>query len=279
MLTVPNLNPSISFIANDKPTRELVARLVALTDRRAKVSQEAVASMICSILSLRGCSFNVFVANFTTEQKAAFAQIKRYLMPDLVIRSTAKTYQVKPNLQPTMVISDMPSNIGFHCAGQYQRFTASEAIPCADLVGTLSGQRAVKLTLPDLALAFQYQIDGIRYPTHIHRLDPLDSTSAGEHFAKDYIQEVKRVLRRSKYLAVVVDGNDPKQLTLVVTNTHAGQFTSDVEAMTRLWFKQMKFDHLKFYAQGEDRYGAVATFSGSPTLQLLRTQAGLTDAA
>ena len=174
-----------------------------------------------------------------------------------------------------MIISDLPSNIGFHCVGQYQRFTASEAIPCAELVGTISGQRAVKLTIPDLALSFQYQIDGVRYPTHIHRLEPLASTSAGMHFAKDYVTEVKRVLRRSKYLAVVVDDNDPKQMTAVVTNSHAGRFTTDLEAMTRLWFKQMKFDHLKFFAQGVDRYGSVATFSGSPTLQLLRTQAGL----
>ena len=92
--TTPTLNPSIPFIANDKPTSELVDHLLALTDRRVKVPQESVRGMICSILSLRGVdSFKVLIKDWTSEQKEAWGQVHRHLMGDLLVGEGNKAYE------------------------------------------------------------------------------------------------------------------------------------------------------------------------------------------
>ena len=278
MQTVPTLNPSIPFKPADKPTREVVARLVSLTDGRSKAPKGVIESLICGILAHRGLpSFKISKAGMTDHQKAAWNQIHRHLMGDLLVGVTgANTFKVKDTLPDTLVVSDMPATLPFRVAGQYAKFTTPESIHCAEAVGTVNGLPAVKVHMPDVALTLQYVLDNRKLPARINRLDPLDDISAALYFAKDFRAEVQRALLQSKYMAVLIHDGDVEGMTFVATAPHAGKFSKDIESLTKNWLNGFKIDLVTFYSTLEDRKtGQCAVQTGEPTLQLLRGMSGL----
>ena len=171
----------------------------------------------------------------------------------------------------------VPNEFKFRVTGEYVNYTSAKAVPCAEAVALISGNRACTVTLPDVATTFQFLLLEQDLPARLGKLAPLDNIAGGKDFTKEYRQVVHRELTRSGYMGLLVDDGSDTSLTFAVCSQWAKDFPTFLEQITRPWFREFRFDLVKFYAEIEDRFGSVATITGEPTMQLLRQSAGLVD--
>lgn len=279
--TIPHLL-DIPHVPADLTTKEFVNDLVGMCDLRAACTKEDLVGVICAVLSMRGLKeFKIAKKHdrleFSKGQKAAIDQITRHLVGTLINRvSGTNVYRVTPKLnRPTKVRADLPNEFPFRVTSEYATYPSTKAVPCAEAVSLISNNRACTLTMPDVALTFEYLLNEMELPTHIGRLESLPNIDAGRTFTKMYKKEVHAALSRSGYLGFLLDDDNDEALTFVVCSQYAAHFSTYLETVTRHFFRQYKLDLLKFYAEVEDRFGSVAKIEGQPTFQLLRQSAGL----
>lgn len=275
--------PHIPYVPADLVTKGVVDDLVAICDLRSSCTREELSSTICAVLGMRGLSsFKIIRESMTKGQKVAVDQILEHLHGDLIQRlSGNNTYKVttSPKLKPTMVRPNLPNTFPFRVTGQFVTYPSAVGVPCAEAVTLISGNRACKLTMPDVATTFQYLLNNQDLPVRLSKLEPLDRITGGQDFTKQYREVVGTALLKSGYLGLLVPDDSDTALTFVVTSQYAHQFPTFLETITRHWFREWKFDLVKFYCELEDNLGAKDTILGEPTLQLLRSKTkGFADA-
>ena len=208
------------------------------------------------------------------------------LEPSLGLKMDRKAFEKRPTYLPSSctlrkgkyyVSVTVPNEFKFRVTGEYVNYTSAKAVPCAEAVALISGNRACTVTLPDVATTFQFLLLEQDLPARLGKLAPLDNIAGGKDFTKEYRQVVHRELTRSGYMGLLVDDGSDTSLTFAVCSQWAKDFPTFLEQITRPWFREFRFDLVKFYAEIEDRFGSVATITGEPTMQLLRQSAGLVD--
>ena len=268
------------FVTVDLTTKEVVKDLLSKCDGRAACSEAELSETICAVLAMRGLgAFKFHKADKTKGQKAAIDQILRHLMPDLIVGTKGKDlYQVTTNtrkLNPTKVRPDTPNVFPFRVTGEYANYGSVVGIPCAEAVSLISGNRACKLVMPDVATTFAYLLREKDLPARIGKLDPLEDMEGAKDFTKEYRQVIHRELTRSGYMGLLVPDDSDTALTFVVCSQWAKDFPTFLEQITRPWFREYKFDLVKLYCEISDNLGKATTITGQPTMQLLRESAGM----
>ena len=280
--SVPTLSP-IPFAPVDLSTKATVTILMSKCDGRSSCTEADLSGVICAVLGLRGLGhFKFDKSNKTKGQKAAIDQVLRHLHSDLIVGVKGKDlYEVTKSikLKATKVRPDTPNEFAFRVTSEHVNYPSSVAIPCAEAVTLIGGNRACKLVLPQVAMTFQMLLNGQSFPTRINKLEPLDNITGGKDFTKEYRKVVDQALYRAGYLGCLIDDGSDEALTFAVVTQYANDFPTWLQTATRPWFREWKFDLVRFYAEVEDHRGNKGTITGSPTMQILRQQAGINGAA
>jgi hypothetical protein len=263
----PNYRPS------DSHTQALVASFVDSIDKRKKVSPEALSDVLCGCLALRNTTFKINQNKWNAEHKKAAEAIKDTLVGSFLKREGQYSYTIHSSVDPkSFVVDTSEPNLKFRVQSEHCRWANTASIPSADIVGTLSGRRAVKLIIPNVAKTFEHlHIDGGQ------QLDVRFETVPYIHvglIAKDlsrlYREEIMFLARRYGWLAVLIENDDIDTYEFAVTDTHAKEFTEFVAMRTRKWFGQHNLPHIKFPSVIDTALGYTVTVPGFHTAQHLQ---------
>jgi hypothetical protein len=262
----------------DGPTTAFVASLVAKIDKRRKVSPEALSDVVCGCLALRGVKFRINHNKWDDEHKKAAEAVKDTLVGPLLKRKGQWDFEIHPSLGPTFVVDQSEPNLRFRVQNQHCRWTNTASIPSADLIGTLSGRRAVKLEIPNVAKTLEhlYQDGGEQLDLRFETVPDIEVGLIPEDHARRYREEITFWAKKHGWLSVLIEDGDVDTYTFAVTDTHAQEWTEFVAMRTRKWFgKQMSasglkgLPHIKFPSVVYTHLGHTVTVPGFHTLRHL----------
>lgn len=282
--TPPVLGDTL-FRPKNRATEAIVEDLIAKTDRRKQVIYQNQTDLICAILAMRGLpAFRVLKNDLPKNWHKAWDQVHRHLHGELIVGVTGQnTYKVVDTIPATMVVSvdTSPKAVAFPYRVQntHTLFTSPKAVACAEQVGLINGNKAVKLALPEVALTFEHLMRDTTLPAHFMSLPALDDIAGGKGVAKDFRAVVTDAMRRALYLGFLIEDGNKESFTFAVVDNQLHLFSAFLEAQTRPFFKMYNMPLTKFSVLVADRHGNCRSFTGEPTQRLLEAKAGIITSA
>ena len=257
----------------DKATREYTQQLIAQLDQRKirNIDHENIAEVICGALALRGETFTLTKENASEAHKKAIDVIKDTLVGTLLKRSGQWGYEIHPDVPKTFVIDTSTANLKFRVQNEHVRWTNTASIPSADLVGTLSGRRAVKLVIPQVAETFEHLHLGNELHVRFESVPKIHPGLIAKQHATDHRDEITFWARKHGWLSVLIEDGSIDTYQFAVTDTHAQEFTEFLQSRTRKFFGDRGLPHLKFPSIIDTALGHQVTVPGFATGQHLQS--------
>lgn len=264
----PNYRPA------DKQTKQIVSGLVDQIDKRKarNVSTEALSELVSGCLALRGETFRINKDGLSEENKRCVDHVKETLIGHLLQRQSQYTFTIHPSVPAkTFVVDKSEPNLRFRVQNEHVRWTNTASIPSADIVGTLSGRRAVTLKIPQVAQTLQHLVDGNNLDIRFESVPDIEYAGiVSEDYSLAYREEITFWAKRHGWLAVLIENNDKETFEFAVSEPIAKEFTEFLEMRTRKWFGDRGLKHVKFPSIIDTPHGYSITVPGFATGQHLQ---------
>ena len=258
----------------DQHTKQIVSGLVDKIDKRKarNVSTEALSELVSGCLALRGETFRINKDGLSEEHKRCVDHVKEALIGHLLQRKSQYTFTIHPSVpEKTFVVDKSEPNLKFRVQNEFCRWTNTASIPSADLVGTLSGRRAVKLVIPQVAETFEHLHLGNELHVRFESVPKIHPGLIAKQHATDYRDEITFWARKHGWLSVLIEDGSIDTYQFAVTDTHAQEFTEFLQSRTRKFFGDRGLPHLKFPSIIDTALGYEVTVSGFATGQHLQS--------
>lgn len=265
-----------NFVPANKATEVYVQSLVdSFINSSYKIPEEITKSVICGCLAFRGFDFALGVMDLSKtydgkeleHYKKAYREVSKCLVGYLLQKVHRNTYRIHPNAPHTVVRDLGNPDLPFKCTNPYVYFQRSSSITNPKLVTQMNSRHAVPVILPQVGTTFDYLQKGTNLPINFERLEEHPQGLYQRERVQLYRNEIDLWLKKFRYMAVLVQGDDPEAISFTCVEDHAHELADFIQVRTIKWLGSQGMPLTKMYSEVHTRDGRVVAIPGHATSQ------------